>query len=82
MTDCELVIAQYVSDFYIYILCTQGSGRLGHNFRLVEPGFRMEWTVSKTFGCESVDEVSNGFEIKSVAQFFNGCTSAMVTKHS
>ena len=42
----------------------------------------MGWTVNKTFGCESVDEVSNEFNIKSVVQLYNGNTSAKVTNHS
>jgi hypothetical protein len=82
MTDRELVIAKYVSDLYVYILCAQGSGRLGCNFRFVEPGFRMGWTVNKTFGCESVDEFSNEFKIKSVFQLTNDDTSVKVTSHS
>ena len=28
----------------------------------------MGWTGSRTIGCESVDEVLNGFNIKSVVQ--------------
>jgi hypothetical protein len=42
----------------------------------------MGWTVNKTFGCESGDEVSNCFKIKSVVQLSNGNTSAIVTNHS
>jgi hypothetical protein len=30
----------------------------------------MGWTVSKTFGCKLVDEVSNGFNINGL---FKGC---------
>jgi len=42
----------------------------------------MGWTVSKTIGCETFDEVSNAFKIKSVVQLSNGNTPALVTNHS
>jgi len=38
-------------------------------------------TVSKTSGCESFDEVSNGFKIKSVVQLSIGSTPTIVTNH-
>jgi len=33
---------------------------------LLSQEVRMGWTVSKTFGCQSVNEVLNGFNIGSV----------------
>jgi hypothetical protein len=38
--------------------------------------------VNEKFGCESVDEVSSGFKIKSVVQLSNGSTSAILTSQS
>jgi hypothetical protein len=63
-----LVIARYASVVYVCKFCIKSSGRIERYFLFVGPGVSMGWIFSKTFGCKMVDEVSDGFNIKSVVQ--------------
>jgi hypothetical protein len=67
MPDDELVTTGYVSTFYVCKIWLNSSGRIECNFRFVEVGVRMGWTVSKSRPT-LVDEVSDRFNIKGVVQ--------------
>ena len=82
MATGELDTAQCFAVIYVYISCTEGSGRPAFNSRFTGSGGWGGKGSKQKICCESVDDDGDGLNVKSVVQMEGGGRSGIITGDS